>query len=229
MTLKPAEIEYTELRRDLAEMSEAVCRMISGSVDTLVTGNAEKARQIMEADKQIDELDLKIDELCTRIIALYEPKASDLRYIITALRIIVDLERIGDHCRNICKQSIKLSAMPKVKDYIDLPNMALAASLMVKGAIDAYFSKDEAKALAIIKEDEKIDAYQNQITRELITYIMEDVTKTKAVIKLINITRRLERIADHGKNIAELVSFMVTGKILRHQKTEGGDEQSPAD
>lgn len=228
MTTKPADTEYMELRGNLAEMSEAVSKMISGSVDTLVTGNIEKARQIMESDRRIDELDVKIDELCTRIIALYEPKASDLRYIITALRIIVDLERIGDHCRNICKQSIKLSSMPRVKEYIDLPNMAMAASDMVKGAIDAYFSKDEKKALAIMREDEKIDAYQNQITRELITYIVEDVTKTKAVIKLINITRRLERIADHGKNIAELVSFMVTGKILRHQKPEDDDEQNNA-
>ena len=212
--------QYGELKISLAFMSETVISMINDSIKALTENNSELAKEVIEQDKSVDELDIKIDEICTRIIALYEPKAADLRYIITALRIITDLERIGDHCKNIAKQSIKLNAMPKIKEYVDLPRMTLAAAGMVKNAIAAYFSKDEQKALEVIYADDEIDAYQNQITRELITYMVEDVSTIKTAIKLINITRRIERIADHGKNIAELVSFMVTGKVLRHSKPE---------
>lgn len=223
--LKNSDNEYSELKICLAQMSDSVISMINDSVKALAENDTALAENVIERDRFIDELDIKIDEICTRIIARYEPKARDLRYIVTALRIIVDLERIGDHCKNISKQTKKLNAMPKIKEYVDLPKMAAAASRMVRGAVEAYFSQDEKKALAVINSDAEIDSYQNQITRELITYMIEDVGTIKAAIKLINISRRVERIADHGKNIAELVSFMVTGKILRHSKIEEKDEQ----
>lgn len=223
--IRNSDNEYAELKVSIALMSDAVTSMINDSIKALTDNDGRIAENVVKRDKDVDELDIKIDEICTRIIALYEPKATDLRYIITALRIITDLERIGDHCKNIAKQTIKLNAMPKIKEYIDLPKMAQAASLMVREAIDAYFAKDEKKALEVINSDSIIDDYQSKITRELITYMTTDAGTIKAAIKLINISRRIERIADHGKNIAELVSYMVTGKILRHSKIEEKDEQ----
>lgn len=218
MTLKSIETEYIELRQNLAEMSNGIIKMIFGSVEALTNCDTEKAEKIILLDNDIDKLDIKIDEICTKIIALYEPKASDLRYIITALRIIVDLERVGDHCKKICKQSIKLSNMPKTNEYNDIPYMANIAANMIKDSINAYFSKDENLAKNVILKDDEIDLLQKKITNDLILSINNDTTYTKQIIKLINILRRIERIADHAKNIAELVSFMVTGQILRHKK-----------
>lgn len=217
MTLKSVETEYIELKKNLAEMSNDVIKMISGSIDSLVNYNNEKAEETMAIEKEIDNLDVKIDEICTKIIALYEPKASDLRYVITALRIIVDLERIGDHCKKICKQSIKLSSMPKITNYDEVEKMGNIVSEMIKDAIEAYFSKDETLAKKVIEKDNEIDSLQKSIIKNLINCIVSDVSHTKQVIKLINIIRRIERIADHATNVAELVSYIVNGKILRHK------------
>ena len=214
--MKRAEIDYNELKSNLAKMSEVTISMINDSIKALQTKDNQLAQNVIDRDIIVDELDIKIDESCMKIIALFEPKAADLRYIITCLRIIVDLERVGDHAKRIAKLSIKLSPFETIKEYVDLPRMAEKASIMVQGALEAYFEKNEKKALEIAVLDEEIDAFQKQINRELITYVIEDVSNIKNIIRLINITRRIERIADHAKNIAELVSFMLTGKISRH-------------
>ncbi len=218
--MKRAEIDYNELKSNLAKMSEVTISMINDSIKALQNKDNQLAQNVIDRDIIVDELDIKIDESCMKIIALFEPKAADLRYIITCLRIIVDLERVGDHAKRIAKLSIKLSPFETIKEYVDLPRMAEKASKMVQGALEAYFEKNEKKALEIAILDDEIDALQKQINRELITYVIEDVSNIKNIIRLINITRRIERIADHAKNIAELVSFMLTGKILRHTEVQ---------
>jgi phosphate transport system protein len=217
--------EYLEVKTQIAAMSSLAREMVSDSIKALVESDVDLAEEVIKKDLKMDELDVKTDELCLKILALYEPKAIDLRYIITALRIISDLERVGDHCTNICEEVIEISQMPRVKPYIDIPRMADYSAQMIKDAVDAYFSRDIKLAMDVIKRDDFVDDLNGQVIRELITYLAEDIRKTKAALSLIFISNNLERIADHATNIAELVYFMVTGKIARHGKwEEGGDE-----
>lgn len=214
------ESEYIKLKALIAEMAKECETMITGSVKSLVERDSDLSKEIIEWDDKVDMLDVEVDKLCSKILALYEPKAIDLRFVLTAVRIIVDLERIGDYCVDICKEVIRLNKIPKVKPYIDLPKMGEAAVEMLNNAVNAYFNKDTAAAYAVMKRDDYIDDLHSQIIRELLTYIAEDLKKTSGVISLMQITRCIERIADHATNIAELVFFMVEGKVVRHQKLD---------
>jgi phosphate transport system protein len=216
--------EYIEVKRKIAEMSELAREMVDSSIKALIDGDIALAEKIIEKDTIMDRLDVETDELCFKILALYEPKAIDLRYIITAFRILSDLERVGDHCTNICEEVILLSQMPRVKPYIDIPRMAEYAGGMIVDAVEAYFNRDTALARDVIARDDFVDDLNGQVIRELITYLAEDIKKTKAALSLIFISNNLERIADHATNIAELVHFMVSGKIVRHGSWEGEDE-----
>lgn len=223
--MKKVENEYIEIKKNLAKMSKLASTMINGATRALVERDSKLAKEIINMDDQMDQFDTDIDEHCLTILALYEPKAVDLRFVITALRIIVDLERVGDHCQSIAKEAKKINKRPPIKPYVDIPKMAEASALMIHDAITAYFNKDTLLALEVIRRDVEIDNYQNQITRELLTYIAEDMKTAKGVLSLINIARRLERIADHATNIAEMVYFMVTGKIIKHNFPEEDDNE----
>ncbi|MGA1861728.1 phosphate signaling complex protein PhoU [Deferribacter thermophilus] len=214
--MKALEERLIEIKTKIAKMSQLVVDMLSYNVRALVERDSDLAQKVIDLDEEVDKLDVDIDKLCLEILALYNPKAIDLRSIVTALRLIVDLERIGDHNVDIAKEVIKINQIPPIKPYIDLPKMADAAGLMVKDAIDAYFDKNVEKSLEIIKRDDFIDSLHEQIIRELLTYIAEDIRKTKGAISLMFITRSIERIADHATNLAELVYFMATGKVIRH-------------
>lgn len=221
--MKKIEMEYLELKKMLAKMSQLSTSMIEDSITSLVDRDSSLAEEVIKRDDEVDAYDTQIDEFCLKALALYEPKAVDLRFITTALRIIVDLERIGDHCVEISKEVIMLNQIPPIKPYIDLPKMAESASSMVKNAVTAYFNKDLKLAFSVIKKDDYIDNLHGQILRELITYLAEDIRKTKGAISLMFITRSLERIADHATNISELVYFMVTGKIIKHTFFDDND------
>ncbi|MCA1927013.1 MAG: phosphate signaling complex protein PhoU [Calditerrivibrio sp.] len=226
--MKPLENLLNEIKVLLAEMTDNVTDMISMCIRALVERENDTADKVIDMDEHVDELDNKIEELCLNGLALYEPKAIDLRYIITALRIITDLERVGDHCVDIAKEIIKLNQIPPIKPYIDLPKMADYSSEMVKDAINSFFSKNHKEALKIIRNDDYIDNLNNQILRELLTYIVEDFRKTKGCLSLIFISRSLERIADHATNIAEMVYFMSKGENIRHKNYndfDGNDDE----
>ncbi len=216
--------EYLEVKTKLAQMSELASNMVKDSIKALVAGDIDLAKEIIEKDAVMDRLDVETDELCLKILALYEPKAIDLRYIITAFRILSDLERVGDHCVNISEEVVVLSQMPRVKPYIDIPRMAEHARGMIKDAVNAYFNRDIALAKDVIGRDDFVDDLNAQVIRELITYLAEDIKMTKAALSLIFISNNLERIADHATNIAELVHFMVAGKIVRHRLWEEKSE-----
>ncbi len=216
--------EYLEVKTKIAQMSELAGDMVKDSIKALVAGDIDLAREIIERDVIMDRLDVETDEICLKILALYEPKAIDLRYIITAFRILSDLERVGDHCVNISEEVIVLSQMPRVKPYIDIPRMAEHAREMIRDAVTAYFNRDIDLAKDVIGRDDFVDDLNAQVIRELITYLAEDIKKTKAALSLIFISNNLERIADHATNIAELVHFMVAGKIVRHRYLEEKSE-----
>lgn len=226
--MKPLESLINEIKLLLAEMTDKVTVMISDVIESLVERENEIAEKVIDMDEEVDQLDNKIEEMCFNALALYEPKAIDLRFIVTTLRIIVDLERIGDYCVDIAEEVIKLNQIPPIKPYIDLPKMATYSSEMVKNAINGFFAKDHKAALQVIKDDDYIDNLNNQILRELLTYIVEDFRKTKGCLSLIFISKNLERIADHATNIAEMVYFISKGENIRHKHYnelgENGDE-----
>lgn len=225
--MKNRDDAFLTLKSLIADMSTHTVSMIENAIKALVTRDSVLAQQVLDSDDQINNLDITIDDICMKIMALYEPKAKDLRHILTVSRIINDLERIADHCTSICREVIHLNQVPQVKPYIDIPRMGEAAADMLRGAIDCYFHRDTDKALEVIRRDDAVDEFQAQIVRELLTYILEDVRKTQPVIWLIFITRRIERIGDHASNIAEQVYFMETGKVIRHRKfVQNGKDNS---
>jgi phosphate transport system protein len=168
-------------------------------------------------DSEMDELEVAIDEHCLRILAKRQPVASDLRFITIALKIVTDLERMGDLAVNICERVIELNAEPPLKPYIDLPKMAEAVQNMIRQALDAFVDQQADRAEAVLEQDHVVDAYYGQIFRELLTYMLENPTNIHRAIKIQSIAKYLERMGDHCTNLAEMVVFMLRGKDIRHQ------------
>jgi phosphate transport system protein len=150
------------------------------------------------------------------LLAIRQPMATDLRFIVTASKISSDLERIGDQVVNISENTHYLLQQPELKPLIDIPNMAQEAKKMVRDSIDSFVKQDVLLAQAVIMHDDKVDAYKEQILRELLTYMMADASAIKRGLALILISRNLERIGDHATNIAEEVIYVVQGRDVRH-------------
>jgi len=150
------------------------------------------------------------------VLARRQPAARDLRFITLALKIVTDLERIGDQCRNFCRRAKELNEEPPLKPFIDIPRMAHWAAVMVKEALDAFVQGDVELALKVCKDDAFVDDLNEQIQRELLTFMIEDVSTITRSININYISKCIERIADHATNIAEMVIFMVKGKDIRH-------------
>jgi phosphate transport system protein len=190
--------------------------MISDAIRALVERRPTLAEEVINRDDNLDKLEIEIDNLCYQILALEQPVARDLRFIATALKIVKDIERIGDIAVNIAERSVELIQEPEMKRLIDLPIMADAAQRILKDSLDAFVTSDDALAEKVIKDDETIDGLYEQIFRELLTYMLEDTKYISRAIKLIFIAKHLERVGDHSANIAEMVIFLVKGQDIRH-------------
>jgi len=197
-------------------MGAKVEEMIRGSIRALVERETAVAEQMIAFDKKINQLELEIDELCMQILARRQPVASDLRFITMALKLVTDLERIGDLGVNICERVVELNAEPPLKPYVDMPNMAREVQEMLHEALDAFVAADADRAQRVIVRDRNVDAYYQQIFRELLTYMMEDPRNIFRATRLQSIAKYLERIGDHVTNLGEMVVFMVKGKDIRH-------------
>jgi phosphate transport system protein len=208
--------ELRKLREQLLLMGATVEEMISNSVKALVERDSELAQRLIELDHQINSLEVNSDDLCLRILAKRQPVASDLRFITIAMKMVTDLERMGDLGVNICERVIELNAEPPLKPYVDLPRMAEVARDMVREALDAFVNHDAERAQQVIERDQTVDAYYAQIFRELLTYMMEDSRTIYRATRVQSIAKYLERIGDHATNLAEMVVFMVKGKDIRH-------------
>lgn len=208
--------ELDELRTMLLAMGGKVEMMISGSVKALVDRNTPLAERIIAMDHEVNHLEVTIDEKCLELLALRQPIARDLRFITLALKIVTDLERIGDKCANIAKRSRELNTELPLKPYIDIPRMAHWTEVMVKEALDAFVRSDADLAEKVCKDDTFVDEINDQIQRELLTFMIEDPNTISRSMKLNYVAKSLERIADHATNIAEMVIFMVKGKDIRH-------------
>ncbi|HEX2768752.1 MAG TPA: phosphate signaling complex protein PhoU [Geobacteraceae bacterium] len=208
--------ELYEIREKLLEMGGKVEMMINNAMKSLVERDSELAEQTIEFDHEINHLEVEIDEKCLQVLATRQPTARDLRFITLALKIVTDLERIGDQCTAVAKRALELNQEPPLKPYIDLPRMAHWAAVMVKESLDAFVRSDDVLALKVCNDDQFVDDLNEQIQRELLTFMMEEPETISRAIKINYISKCIERIADHATNIAEMVIFMVKGKDIRH-------------
>jgi phosphate transport system protein len=215
-TSKHYEQQLRILKEQLLVMSHKAEQMISDSIQALVQRKPMLAEEVIQRDDEMDALEIAVDNLCYEILALEQPVARDLRFIATALKIVKDIERIGDIAVNIAERGIELIQEPELKRLVDLPIMADAAQKILKDSLDAFVNSDAELAEKVIFNDSIVDDLYEQIFRELLTYMLEDPRSISRAIKLIFIAKHLERVGDHSANIAEMVVFLVRGQDIRH-------------
>lgn len=208
---------------DLGALQEKVLRMgalvedaIGRALTALVDRDPELARETIGRDHLVNRLEVDVDEHCIELLALRQPAAGDLRLIITGLKINTDLERIGDLAVNLCERVLELLEAPPLKPLIDLPRMADRARAMLRQALDAYVARDAERAQQVCALDDEVDRLNDQVFRELLTYMLENPANIPRALGLIMIGKYLERIADHATNISEMVIYLVKGKDIRH-------------
>jgi len=211
--------ELKDLKEKLLYEGALVEKAIKNAIKALLDRDSVLAEKVISEDDVINAKEVEIDEFCLKLLALRQPAARDLRFITTAIKINYDLERIGDMAVNMCERVLELNQEPQLKPYIDLPKMAETVQMMVKESLDAFVKEDVELALKVTKDDEVVDCLHDQIFRELLTFMMQDMKNISRATRLLFISKYLERMADHAVNIAELVIFMVEGKIIRHLKT----------
>ncbi|MBU1184325.1 MAG: phosphate signaling complex protein PhoU [Proteobacteria bacterium] len=216
-TSREYERELQEIRDGLLYLGTLTERALERGAQALLERNSVLARQIVRQDEQIDRLDVDLEEKCIRLLALRQPAARDLRFITTAIKITGHLERIGDMAANIAEKVLILNDLPQIKPYVDLPRMVEISRGMIRMSLDAMVREDIDLAKKVGQEDAVIDQLNDQIFRELLTFMMEDPRKIQICLYIMQISKSLERIADHAEGIADMVVYMVTGKSVRHK------------
>ena len=208
--------ELLDLKEKILRMGILVEEQVQGALRALIERDSDLARKIIANDRQVNTLDVEVDEDCLRLLALQQPAARDLRFITTAMKISTELERISDLAENICERAIELNEEPQLKPYIDIPRMANWSLRMVKEALDAFVNQDATLARKVCTDDDFVDDLTHQLFRELLSFMLENPQTITRAIRITFISKYLERIADHATNVAELVVYMVEGKIIRH-------------
>ena len=216
MTHRHLDEELAELKTKLVHMASLAEDQIDKALAALVKRDSALAHRVIEQDHKVNALDVEIDEDCIRLLALHQPAARDLRLVTTAMKISTELERISDLAENVCERTIELNEEPQLKPYIDIPRMGNLARIMVKESIDAFVKDDSALARKVLAHDDLVDELMEQIFRELLSFMIEDPHTITRAIRLSFIAKYIERVADHSTNIAELVVYLVEGKIIRH-------------
>ncbi len=214
--------ELKELKERLLRMASLAEESIVKAVKALVDRDKELAEDVIGSDDAINFLEIEVDELCLKLLAIRQPIATDLRFITSALKIITDLERIGDLSVNIAERALDLMEQPLLKPLIDIPRMAQLAQKMVKDSLDAFVNRDPELAREVCRRDDEVDQLNHQIFRELLTYMIQDPKAITRSVDLILVGRHLERIADHATNIGEDVVYLVKGKTIKHHIDEKG-------
>jgi phosphate transport system protein len=211
------------LDRELDALRDRVL-LLGGETETalqramyaLVERDSETAREVLRADDAIDQLEVEIDRLCVDMIALRQPAARDLRFVISVAKITPLLERIADHACNIARVAIDLNDEPQLETYVDLPRMATNASSMLRSALDAFTSVDAAAARAVISRDDEIDDLYDRIFHELINLMAADPATTTRAARLLFVAKHIERIGDYVTDICELTVYMAEAAFIKH-------------
>jgi phosphate transport system protein len=219
-TSRQYERELQELGDRILFLGGTVEEMIARAMQSLVERDSDLARRVIESDRTVDSGELEIDHMSLNLLALRQPAASDLRFITTALKIVTDLERIGDLAVNIAERAIELNQEPPLKPYIDIPRMAQLVSDMVHKSLDAFVKRDVAQARSVLGADDAVDKLNVQIFRELLTYMIEEPKNITRALRITFIAKYLERMGDHATNISQMVIFMSEGRDVRHPRLQ---------
>jgi phosphate transport system protein len=209
------EAELVALKEKLLLMSSRSEAAVNNSIKALVERDDELARRVKEDDDQIDHLEQEVDAACVALLAK-APLATQLRLITSAMKIARDLERVGDEATTIARRSLELSEEPQLKPYVDIPRMATMAMAMLNDAIGAFIDGDTVRARAVIPRDKEVDQLNKQLHRELVSFMIEKPSTITRCLNLMTISKALERIADHAKNVAEDVVFLYEARDIRH-------------
>ena len=204
--------QLKDLESDMIKMGSMVEEAIHKSINALQEKDLDLAQEVLDEDDKIDDFEIKLEEETTRLIALQQPVAKDLREIIVISKLATDLERIGDHACNIANMVLKIGDEPLIKPLIDVPRMTNIVTRRLRDSLEAFIELDVEKARKIAEEDEEVDVLDEQILRELLTFMIEDPSTIEQATSLIFISRFLERIGDHSTNVCERVIYMKTGE-----------------
>jgi phosphate transport system protein len=215
-TSKQYEQQLRTLKEKLLLIGHKAEVAIDCATRALIERKPSLAQQIIDEDDQLDQLEIEIDDICFGILAREQPVASDLRSITTAMKIVRDIERIGDIGVNIARRALEIMREPELKPVIDVPVAARAAQRILKESLDAFVHNDTELAKRVIEGDKYIDDVCEQMLRELLTYMFEDPATISRALRLIFVARNLERVGDHAANIAEMVIFLAEGRDVRH-------------
>jgi phosphate transport system protein len=215
--------QYRRLDRELDHLRDRLL-LLGGETETalqratyaLVRRDSLTAKAVLEDDDAIDKLEVEIDRLCVDILALRQPAARDLRFVISVAKITPILERIADHACNIARAVIDLNDEPQLNAYVDLPNMAEQASLMLRAALDAFTASDAAAAREVIRRDDLVDESYNRIFNSLIDMMVADSGTTRRAARLLFVAKHIERIADYVTDICELTVYMTRAEVIKH-------------
>jgi phosphate transport system protein len=205
--------ELSKLRDDVLRLGSMVDMAIGQSIQALKERDQALAQQIITRDEEINALRFRIEESCVGLIARQQPAARDLRFIVAAMNIVLDLERMGDHASGVATIVLRMGSEPLLKPLIDLPHMAHIAREMLRASLEAFMAENADQALAITNRDDEVDDLYNQIFRELVTFMIEDPRTVTRAMYLLFCAHNLERIADRVTNICERVAFVATGRL----------------
>jgi phosphate transport system protein len=208
--------DFDFIRQLVLRMGGLVESMIADSMKALVERDNPRAEGVIRTDKEVDILEKEIDEHCLTTFARYQPTAVDMRFLAAVMKLVNDLERMGDSAVNIAQAAIVVNQEPPLKPYIDLPRMSSQVQKMVRDSLDSFVQKNTRLAVDICKRDDEVDGLYKQLFRELLTFMIEDPKTVSRALHLLLIARNLERIADHATNISEDVIYYVDGRDIRH-------------
>jgi len=219
---KQFDAELESLRSRVLQMGGLVEQQVSMAVDALVSGNLDRCGTIVANDHKVNGMEVGIDEDCSHIIARRQPAAGDLRLIMTVIKTITDLERIGDEAAKIARMAKMINAADRVQQprFVEIRRMSTLAVDMLRKALDSFARLDVSGSAEVVRTDQHVDDEFRAILRQLITFMMEDPRTISASIEILFVAKALERIGDHAKNISEYVIYMVKGKDVRHVTLE---------
>jgi len=228
--VKSFQEELDALATSIAQMGGLTEAQLSASIEAVVRRDAQLAERTIREDQRIDALEAEIESHAIRMIALRQPMAADLREAIAAIKISIDLERIGDLAKNIAKRALVLQNDFEGANKLiqGIARMGRLAQRQLKQVLDAYSSREAAAAMEVWREDEEIDAMYNSVFRELLTYMMEDPRTIGVSTHLLFIAKNIERIGDHATNIAETVGYLVTGEWVQDERPKGDTTSTTA-
>lgn len=221
--------QLATLKQQLLAMSERAEELVELSVDALLTRDKEKAELVIAADHGLDQMELGIESLAIELLALQQPLARDLRFIVSAIKVASDLERVGDHAVNIAQSALRLiSQHAAISPDPELEDMARRARSMLSDALDAFIRGDGALGREVRRRDDQVDALHNSVFRILLTHMMADARTITPSLELLLVSRNLERVADLATNIGEDAVYLAEGKQIKHRAEAGADDPQPA-